>query len=127
MRLRGVAVLGFAAVLVAGVILSGCNDIQDSGEVSDGANTSASTSQTEKEQEAVRLAVKAYTKLKTEGADLSNGPCISDDLMDDWVADVAHYPREDVDNLPENQCPSYGKTASHFVELDEYGEVIRVE
>lgn len=54
---------------------------------------------------------------------LVNGPCLSDINsvwnIDDWVCDVAHEPRQDVDNLPENQCQEYreGK-AHHFVEVD---------
>lgn len=60
---------------------------------------------------------------KASEVDLSNGPCLSDDnprwKISDWVCDVAHSPRETVDNLPENQCQEFreGK-ASHFVEID---------
>ena len=58
---------------------------------------------------------------------MSNGPCLSNELMPDWVADIAHDPRLPVDNLPENQCSAFrdGK-AEHFVELDVNGEVIKV-
>ena len=55
--------------------------------------------------------------------DLSDGPCLSDGdvnwMIEDWVCDVAHSPRVDVDNQPENQCQTYreGK-AHHFVEVD---------
>ena len=53
---------------------------------------------------------------------LSNGPCLSDEdfnwMIEDWVCDVAHSPRQQVDNDPANQCPEFGKTASHFVEVD---------
>ena len=46
--------------------------------------------------------------------------------VQDWCVDVAHDPRQPVDNLPENQCRSYreGKV-HHFVELDPEGNVIR--
>ncbi len=60
------------------------------------------------------------------GEDLSRGPCLSNQVVEDWVCDVAHWPRLPVDNLPENQCPAYGKTAHHFVEVDENCQVIRV-
>ena len=55
-----------------------------------------------------------------EGQDLSAGPCLSEAMEEDsdWVCDVAHDPREDIDNDPANQCPSYGVTADHFVEVD---------
>ena len=54
---------------------------------------------------------------------LENGPCLSDNNTDwnviDWVCDVAHSPRQSVDNLPENQCSAYrSKQAHHFVEVD---------
>ena len=50
--------------------------------------------------------------------DLSKGPCLSNHLMDDWVCDVAHYPREKIDNNPEYQCKSYvNGTSHHFVEV----------
>ncbi len=69
---------------------------------------------------------------KSEGLSLSNGPCLSDAYADrwdvpDWVCDVAHVPRQPVDNLPENQCTPFreGK-AHHFVEVDENCQVIRV-
>ena len=52
--------------------------------------------------------------------DISNGPCLSNDIAPDWVCDVAHNPREAIDDLPENQCSAYGNgTAHHFIEVDE--------
>ena len=61
------------------------------------------------------------------GADLSKGPCLANDLMPDWVADIAHYPRQPIDNQPENQCSAFREgRAHHFVELDEQGQVIKV-
>lgn len=60
--------------------------------------------------------------------DLANGPCVAEELMPDWVADIAHSPRQAVDNLAENQCQSFRNgTAHHFVELDPGGNVIRAE
>ncbi|MFA5134199.1 MAG: hypothetical protein WC505_00210 [Patescibacteria group bacterium] len=60
------------------------------------------------------------------GEDLSDGPCLSNNLIEDWVADIAHNPRKAVDDLPENQCSAYRDgTARHFVELDPEGNVIR--
>jgi hypothetical protein len=53
---------------------------------------------------------------------ISSGPCIGNPMMvnRDWVCDVVHSPRQDVDNLQENQCSAFGnKTASHFVEVNE--------
>ncbi|MFH1207471.1 MAG: hypothetical protein V1668_02585 [Patescibacteria group bacterium] len=60
--------------------------------------------------------------------DLSKGPCLSNDLIPDWVADIAHNPRQAVDDEPVNQCPAYvAGMAHHFVELDPEGNLIRAE
>ena len=77
---------------------------------------------------AVAAAGEAYARARAEGIDLSNGPCIADPLegMPNWVVDVAHDPREDVDDDPANQCSSYRSgEASHFVEVDPSGDLIR--
>lgn len=77
---------------------------------------------------AVIKAKAIFNQKITEGQDLNNGPCLSNDLMPDWVADVAHNPRQAIDNLPENQCSAYreGK-ANHFVELDSDGNLIKAQ
>lgn len=59
-------------------------------------------------------------------ANLSSGPCLSNNIGPGWVCDVAHNPRvPEIDNMPENQCPEYGKSASHFVEVDPNCNFIR--
>ena len=67
---------------------------------------------------------KCKDELKS-GTDLSNGPCLSNNISPGWICDVAHNPRTDVDNKPENQCPEYGKSANHFVEVDSSCNFIR--
>jgi len=60
--------------------------------------------------------------------DLSKGPCLLNPMPEhpDWVCDVAHSPRQDVDNLVENQCSAYGeRKATHFVEVDPTCKFIR--
>jgi len=55
------------------------------------------------------------------GSDLSSGPCLGGPLVGipDWVCDVAHNPRQKIDNDPENQCLAFRqKKAKHFVEVD---------
>jgi len=103
-------------ILVVGAFLSGCT--KESERVDGSEET--------EEETAVRLAKDLFAQEKSKGSDLSDGPCLSDALMDDWVADIAHDPRLPIDDVPENQCPAFGKSARHFVELDEHGEVIRV-
>ena len=60
--------------------------------------------------------------------DLSAGPCLSNNLIADWVADIAHNPRLPIDDQPVNQCNAFTDgTAKHFVELDAEGNLIRAE
>jgi hypothetical protein len=86
-------------------------------------------SESEKGQ-AVRAAMAAYAKQNVTGVDLQRGPCIAERLpgLPDWVADVAHVPRQAVDDVPANQCSRYrAGEASHFVELDPAGKLIRAQ
>lgn len=58
-------------------------------------------------------------KCKSSSQDLSNGPCLANEITTGWVCDVAHSPRQAIDNQPENQCSAYREgTAKHFVEVD---------
>lgn len=76
---------------------------------------------------AVNQALVLFRESKRNNMDLTGGPCLSDALIPGWVADIVHKPRSSVDNLPENQCPSYLRGSSkHFVEIDTEGAVIRV-
>jgi len=53
--------------------------------------------------------------------DLSNGPCLLNPIpeLPDWVCDVAHDPRQDMDNDPNNQCSAFREgRANHFVEVN---------
>ncbi|MBU5537157.1 MAG: hypothetical protein QW818_01815 [Candidatus Aenigmatarchaeota archaeon] len=73
-------------------------------------------------QECIKLCENALK----EGRDLSNGPCLSDNnpswTVENWVCDVAHSPRQQIDNQRENQCnewwESYQKGSPlNFVEV----------
>lgn len=77
---------------------------------------------------AINQAKLLYRQDKENGRDFSNGPCLSDALMPGWVADIAHNPRQAIDDLAQNQCPAFviGK-AEHFVELDPDGNLIRAK
>lgn len=78
---------------------------------------------------AVSKAKEVYREKLAEGTDFSNGLCLSEDLLGDtlWVADIAHDPRESIDDLSENQCSAFREgRAKHFVELDPQGNLIRV-
>lgn len=77
---------------------------------------------------AINQAKHLYSLRKQEKEDFSTGPCLSDALMPNWVVDIVHNPRQEVDNLEGNQCPSYVQgRSSHFVELDTEGNLIRAK
>jgi hypothetical protein len=82
-------------------------------------------------QAAIAAARGVYEKERLAGTDFSRGPCLANPLPSpnaDWVADVAHDPRRDVDDDPANQCSAYREgRAEHFVELDPDGRLIRAE
>jgi hypothetical protein len=62
--------------------------------------------------------------------DLRAGPCIAETIpgLSDWAVDIAHDPRQPVDDQPANQCQSFrnGET-HHFVELTPQGQLIRAQ
>ena len=104
--------MGRALVLaaVAALVLAGCGGADDA-----------------EEEAAIAAARAAFVKAKAEGEDFSSGPCLGT-VLPNWVADVAHDPRREVDDRPENQCEDYRSgEADHFVELDPDGNVIRAE
>lgn len=79
-----------------------------------------------KEAEAAKEAcIKACMEAKSEERNLNDGPCLSNEIIKNWVCDVAHSPREPIDDIEENQCLEYGKTAQHFVEVDPNCNFIR--
>ena len=102
-----------AVLLVIGI--SGCGD----DEPSEGER-----------DRAVAAAMAAFDEATARGIDLDNGPCIAEELPDlpGWVVDVAHDPREEVDDDSDNQCRRFREgEADHFVELTPEGELIRAE
>ena len=77
---------------------------------------------------AIAKAQELWRAALLSGEDLSNGPCLSNEVIPGWVADIVHSPRQDVDNLPANQCSAYrAGTAKHFVELDPQGNLIKAQ
>lgn len=77
---------------------------------------------------AINQAKFLYQQEKERNRDFSNGPCLSEALLPDWVLDIAHNPRLPIDNLSDNQCLTYLEgRAKHFVELDTDGNLIRAQ
>jgi hypothetical protein len=68
------------------------------------------------------------TKNAGDTAALELGYCLLDriPLEPDWACDVAHDPRQEVDNSPNNQCQSFLKGETHhFVEVSPECGLIR--
>ena len=90
-------------------------------------NTQESKPSKIEQETAINQAKLLYKHTKENGQDLSNGPCLSNALMKDWVLDIVHNPRQVIDDLPQNQCAAYIEgSARHFVELDLDGNLIRI-
>ncbi|MDO8513908.1 MAG: hypothetical protein Q7S37_05400 [bacterium] len=88
------------------------------------SNTPQSVSDSKK-QELIGLAKKRYQEEKAKGTDLENGPCLGL-IAIGWIADIAHNPRQSIDDKPENMCQDYRDgTVKNFIELDLNGQVIR--
>jgi hypothetical protein len=92
-----------------------------------GCVTGDDVSEEEKDR-AIAAARQVYEQEKANGTDFTSGPCIAEEVIDDWSVDIAHDPRQDVDDAPQNQCQLYRDgTTHHFVELDEEGNLIRAK
>jgi len=84
-------------------------------------------------QEAQNACIRECRARVAKNEDLSAGPCLSDALpggliAPDFVCDVAHDPRQDVDDEDENQCQAYkDDRADYFVEVDPSCSFIRAE
>ena len=97
-----------------------------------GSNGGSGEEATELTQEDIDAIVQHGQVLLTEkinaGEDISNGPCLDNaETYENWVIDIAHDPREPVDDEPENQCSAYRNgSAEHFVELSTFGDIIRI-
>lgn len=77
---------------------------------------------------AVNQARALYLQRKQSGDNFLNGPCLSNAILPNWVADLVHNPRIPADDQPQNQCPAFLEgSASHFVELDLEGNLIRAK
>ena len=95
-------------------------------------NVNAKIDQVRQEQEdKVNATIKCQNlcqnQLTTDGANFDVGPCLSNQIINDWVCDIAHEPRQVVDDDPANQCSAFRTgQAHHFVELDGNCQVIKV-
>ncbi|MBI3290770.1 hypothetical protein HYZ76_00640 [Candidatus Falkowbacteria bacterium] len=83
--------------------------------------------QAEKTLATIKCQELCQTILTTDGQDFDIGPCLSDKIIPDWVCDIAHEPRQEVDDDPANQCGAFRTgEAHHFVEVDGNCSLIQV-
>ena len=107
--------LFFIAIIFAIIFLSGCATQFPANQ----------ENQTEKDR-ATAACIELCQSSLSNGQDLTNGPCSSNEIISNWVCDVAHSPRQAVDNLAENQCSAYREgLAKNFVEIDTNCNLIR--
>lgn len=86
----------------------------------------ANTESLKDNDEAFKNALNLFADKKEAGVDFSNGPCLGE-IAPGWVLDIAHNPRQPVDDKAENQCEDYRKgKVTHFIELDPDGKLIKV-
>ncbi len=87
-----------------------------------------------KEEQAKYLCIQLCLEALNRGENLESGPCLSDNNpkwnVAGWVCDVAHWPRTNVDDMPENQCNEWLKAIEenreiHFVEVTPNCEFIQ--
>lgn len=51
-------------------------------------------------------------------ADLSQGPCLNEEVVEDWACDIINVPPQEADELPANQCEDHPDLVEHIVSLD---------
>lgn len=108
-----------AILLILSVILTGCGEEQAEEQQSK-VEITKNQDQLDTQRPVAEIAIERCIELcLRQDGNLDQGPCLSNEIVEDWVCDVAHAPRLTLDNQPENQCFAYreGK-AQHFVEID---------
>lgn len=122
--MKEIIALFWVMLLIFLVSLSGCGQTEQEKEQSQQIMETQQIAQGEQTEEQTEEEI-CINLCKEFQGEKSNGPCLGL-IKDDWVCDVAHSPRQDMDNNPENQCIEYREgMASHFIEVDEDCNLIR--
>ena len=76
------------------------------------------------QQKLITKVLELYNEKKAGGMVFSS-QCLG--TIGDYAVDIVHVPRIEEDNNIENQCSDFreGKV-KHFIELDKYGEIVRI-
>ncbi|MFH1311324.1 MAG: hypothetical protein ABIH65_02875 [Nanoarchaeota archaeon] len=73
------------------------------------------------QQEAINCALEKFSSFTEDINSQCLGVCM------DYAVDIVHVPRTQEDNIIENQCETYrNKEVNHFIELDKYGNIVRI-
>ncbi len=122
-----IVLFAFIIMLIILLVLRGSEDdwIKDSKGVWIKHGVPSNTpEQVLEQQEAINCALDLYQKQKDENISFSS-KCLG--TCKDYAVDLVHTPRTEEDNLPENQCSDFREgNVSHFIELDENGEIVRI-
>lgn len=87
-------------------------------------NPSQTPDYVKEQQQVVTGALQLYYQKKSTGMQFSS-QCLG--IIGDYAVDIVHVPRNNEDDLDENQCGDFrnGKV-SHFIELDKDGNIFRI-
>ena len=120
------AVLSLLVIAAAIVVLDLLAN-QETARKQQASQESAQTQQNITQEEALINALNLYVQNNDKGVDFTKGPCLGT-IAPDWVLDIAHNPRQPIDDQPENQCKEIRTgSAHHFVELTPEGNFIKIE
>lgn len=76
------------------------------------------------QQQAITRAKALYSQKRTQGMEFSS-QCLG--VVGTYAVDMVHVPRISEDNLAENQCEAFRLgEVSNFIELDGYGNIVRI-
>jgi hypothetical protein len=107
-------------------ILAGCQllsnvtqPLQQTTDYMSGAVQLEQKKQTDKSLAIVKCQELCQMEFASDKVDFEAGQCLREEIIPDWSCDIAHSPRQTVDDDPVNQCVYFrtGQT-HHFVELD---------
>jgi len=84
------------------------------------------TNPVEKNAQTINSCINLCKAQLAMGKNLSEGPCLSNNISIGWVCDVAHFKRTKADNNIKNQCSEYvNGIARHFVEVNPECDLIK--
>ena len=99
--------------------LAGCQSLSKISDYTTGKVQIEQKKQADKTLASVQCQQLCQNKIADDSQDFNIGPCLSESIIPDWVCDIAHSPRQPIDNDPRNQCATFRNgTTHHFVEVD---------